>query len=69
MAPENLNQYQLATIAVAEDVWASTKDAEMFMLQPHVFLDGKTPLEVSKTEDGAKQVESILQAIRWGLPR
>lgn len=69
MIQQTLNQYQLATIAVAEDVWASKEDAEAFMLEPHVFLEGKTPLEASKTEGGAKQVESILQAIRWGLPR
>lgn len=65
----NLNQYQSAAFAVAEDVWASTEDAEAFMLQPHVLLNGRTPLEASKTQDGASQVESILQAIRWGLPR
>lgn len=69
MALESLNQYQSAAFAAAEDVWASTEDAEAFMLHPHVLLDGKTPLEVSKTEEGANQVESILHAIRWGLPR
>jgi uncharacterized protein (DUF2384 family) len=69
MTLESLNRHQLAALAVAQDVWASHEDAEAFMRKPHPFLDGKTPLEASKTEEGARQVESILRAVFWGLPR
>jgi uncharacterized protein (DUF2384 family) len=68
MALELLNQYQSATFVTALHVWASKEDAEAFMVKPHPLLDDQTPLEVSKTEAGASQVESILQKLFWGLP-
>lgn len=63
------NDYQSQVFAIALDVWASEEDAEAFMREPHPLLNGKAPLEVAQTEDGATQVESILRSIFWGLPR
>ena len=63
------NDYQSQVFAIALDVWASEEDAEVFMRKPHSLLNGKAPLEVAQTEDGAAEVVSILRSIFWGLPR
>ncbi|HEY6389785.1 MAG TPA: antitoxin Xre/MbcA/ParS toxin-binding domain-containing protein [Bryobacteraceae bacterium] len=56
-------------IANAEYVWGSRReDARLFVTTPHPALRGKTPLEVSMTELGARQAEEILDKIFHGLP-
>ena len=55
-------------IANAEYVWGSREAARLFVTTPHPALRGKTPLEVSMTELGARQAEEILDQIFHGLP-
>jgi putative toxin-antitoxin system antitoxin component (TIGR02293 family) len=53
--------------AMAFEVWGE-EDARAFLSNPHPMLDGETPLEAAATDLGAREVESILRAIEFGLP-
>lgn len=64
-----MNEYQTHAYSTARQVWDSAEDADAFMNSAHPLLDGKTPLEVSVTEGGARQVEEVLSKVYWGLPR
>lgn len=55
-------------IATAEHVWGDAAEARRFLTNPHPELKGKTPLEVSYGELGARQVEELLWKIFYGLP-
>jgi putative toxin-antitoxin system antitoxin component (TIGR02293 family) len=54
--------------ATAEYVWNSEDDAREFLNAPHPLLEGRTPLEVSLTELGARRVESLLWNLFYGIP-
>jgi putative toxin-antitoxin system antitoxin component (TIGR02293 family) len=54
--------------ATAEYVWDSEDDAREFLNAPHPLLEGRTPLEVSLTELGARRVESLLWNLFYGIP-
>lgn len=54
--------------ALAEAVWGDEADARSFMTSPHPMLDGKAPAEMAVTDLGAREVETILKAIAFGLP-
>lgn len=64
-----MNEHQAHAYAVARQVWDSAADADAFMNRAHSLLQGRTPLEASVTEMGARQVEEILNKLYWGLPR
>lgn len=64
-----MNEHQAHAYAIARLVWDSATDADTFMNRTHSMLQGRTPLEVSVTEAGARQVEEILKKLYWGLPR
>jgi putative toxin-antitoxin system antitoxin component (TIGR02293 family) len=53
--------------ATAQYVWDSDEDARSFLQTPHPMLKGKTPLEVSLTELGARRVEELLWKLYYGL--
>ena len=55
-------------MASAEFVWADRSDARRFMTTPHPALRGRSPLDASLRELGARQVEEILDRIFHGLP-
>jgi putative toxin-antitoxin system antitoxin component (TIGR02293 family) len=55
-------------IATAEYVWDDPQKAHRFLAMPHPQLAGKSPLEASATELGARQVEELLARIFYGLP-
>lgn len=55
-------------IATAEHVWGDAEEARRFMTRPHPELNGKTPLETSYAELGARQVEELLWKLFYGLP-
>ena len=55
-------------MASAEFVWAARSDARRFMTTPHPALRGRSPLDASLRELGARQVEEILDRIFHGLP-
>jgi putative toxin-antitoxin system antitoxin component (TIGR02293 family) len=55
-------------VAFAEALWEDEREARAFLNRPHSLLDGDTPLNVSRTELGARRVERLLQDIEHGLP-
>lgn len=56
------------TIAAAEYVWDDRDDARAFLLKPHWELAGKSPMQAASTELGAREVETILFRIFYGIP-
>ena len=54
-------------IATAEHVWSSAEDAQAFLTTSHTMLGGRTPLEVSLTEIGARRVEDLLWRLYYGI--
>jgi putative toxin-antitoxin system antitoxin component (TIGR02293 family) len=52
--------------AMAEDVFGDAENANGWLRESLGILDGKSPLEVARTESGARVVEQILAKIDWG---
>jgi putative toxin-antitoxin system antitoxin component (TIGR02293 family) len=55
-------------IASAESVWEDQEDAREWLTKPHPELGGRTPMECALTELGARQVESLIDRLQYGLP-
>jgi len=53
--------------ATAQYVWNSDDDARAFLHAPHPLLQGRTPLDVSMTELGARRVEELLWQLYYGI--
>ena len=53
--------------ATTQFVWNSEDDARLFLNTPHPMLKGRTPLDVSMTELGARRVEELLWKLFYGL--
>jgi putative toxin-antitoxin system antitoxin component (TIGR02293 family) len=53
--------------ATAQYVWDSEEDAREFLNTPHPLLIGKTPLDVSMSELGARRVEELLWKLFYGI--
>ncbi|MBI2716103.1 MAG: DUF2384 domain-containing protein [Rhizobiales bacterium] len=52
--------------ALAEDVFGDIDKANRWLRKDLGILDGKSPLDVARTESGARVVEQILAKIDWG---
>jgi putative toxin-antitoxin system antitoxin component (TIGR02293 family) len=52
--------------ALAEDVFGDAEKANRWLRESLSVLDGKPPLEVARTESGARLVEQVLAKIDWG---
>lgn len=52
--------------ALAEDVFGDVGKANRWLREGLGILDGKSPLELARTESGARVVEQILAKIDWG---
>jgi putative toxin-antitoxin system antitoxin component (TIGR02293 family) len=52
--------------ATAEDVFGDFAKANRWLRESLGILDGKSPLEVARTESGARLIEQILAKIDWG---
>jgi putative toxin-antitoxin system antitoxin component (TIGR02293 family) len=52
--------------ALTEDVFGDAEKANRWLREKLAILDGKPPLEVARTESGARVVEQILAKIDWG---
>ena len=52
--------------ALAEDVFDNPEKANRWLREALGVLDGRTPLELVRTEAGARIVEEILGKIAWG---
>ena len=55
-------------LAAAEHVWDDRDQAREWMSKPHRELNGLTPLDVARTELGARRVEDLLDKLFFGLP-
>ncbi len=55
-------------IAAAEHTWSSRADAREWLTQPHPELGGRTPLDSSITELGARRAEELLERLYYGIP-
>jgi putative toxin-antitoxin system antitoxin component (TIGR02293 family) len=56
-------------VALAEHVWAGDRDAaRVFLTSPHPLLDSQVPIEVARSELGARRVEDVLVALLYGHP-
>ena len=53
--------------ATAQYVWNSDDDARAFLHAPHPILQGRTPLDVSMSELGARRVEELLWKLYYGI--
>ncbi|MBV8754162.1 MAG: DUF2384 domain-containing protein [Hyphomicrobiales bacterium] len=51
---------------LAEDVFGDADKANRWLRQPLGILDGRSPLEVARTDSGARLIEQILAKIDWG---
>lgn len=68
-AQESERVERLARVyATALDVWGDEEDARQFLFTPHSLLNHQTPIDLAFTELGARQVEQILEKLRYGLP-
>jgi putative toxin-antitoxin system antitoxin component (TIGR02293 family) len=52
--------------AQAEDVFGDIEKANVWLRAPLGTLDHKAPLEIARTEAGARVIEQILAKIDWG---
>ncbi len=67
-AEESGRAERLARIyATAQYVWSSEDGARLFLSAPHAMLQGRTPLDVSMTELGARRVEELLWRLYYGI--
>jgi putative toxin-antitoxin system antitoxin component (TIGR02293 family) len=55
-------------LAAAEYVWDDREQAREWMSKPHRELEDQAPLEVARTELGARRVEGLLEKLFFGLP-
>lgn len=51
---------------LAEDVFGDAKKAHRWLREGLPILGGQPPLEVARTDSGARVVEQILAKIDWG---
>jgi putative toxin-antitoxin system antitoxin component (TIGR02293 family) len=52
--------------AIAEDVFGDGEKGNLWLREELGILGGKSPLEVARTEAGARVIEQILAKIDWG---
>jgi putative toxin-antitoxin system antitoxin component (TIGR02293 family) len=52
--------------AMAEDVFGNAEKANGWLREGLGILDGRAPLDVARTDSGARVVEQILAKIDWG---
>ncbi len=55
-------------LAQAEYVWDDRDQAREWMNKPHRELRNVSPIEVARTEIGARRVEDLLEKLFYGLP-
>ena len=55
-------------IAMAEYVWDDRDAARRFLTSPHPAFDGRAPIDLARSELGARRVEALLEDILHGLP-
>jgi putative toxin-antitoxin system antitoxin component (TIGR02293 family) len=54
--------------ALAEQVWEDADLAREFLTSPQPQLAGERPIDLARTEPGAREVEELLMKIEYALP-
>jgi putative toxin-antitoxin system antitoxin component (TIGR02293 family) len=54
--------------ALAEQVWEDADLAREFLTGPQPQLGGERPIDLARTEPGAREVEELLMKIEYALP-
>ena len=54
--------------ALAERVWEDPDAAAEFLRTSHPLLDGRSPLELAESDDGAHRVEALLLKLEYSMP-
>jgi putative toxin-antitoxin system antitoxin component (TIGR02293 family) len=68
LAESELLERIARVLAHAEKVWDDRRQAQEWMLKPHIELEKMTPLDMARTELGARRVEDLLDKLVYGLP-
>jgi putative toxin-antitoxin system antitoxin component (TIGR02293 family) len=55
-------------IAAAEAAWGDRTDSREWLTRPHPELSNRSPIDCALTELGARQVESLIDRLQYGLP-
>jgi putative toxin-antitoxin system antitoxin component (TIGR02293 family) len=55
-------------VALAEALWDDESVTRAFLNRPHPLLEDHSPLDVARTELGARRVERLLHDVEHGLP-
>jgi len=63
-----MTRARLPIRALAEDVFGDREAADRWLNGRLAILDGKSPLEISRSETGASFVAQMLAKIDWGAP-
>ena len=68
MTPSETRLYRFARLfALAEEVLEDKEQARDWLRSPQVGLNNRTPLDLMRTEAGAREVESLLVRIEHGV--
>ena len=68
-AEESQKLERLARIAaLAEEVWEDRALAHEFLTSPQPQLDGERPVDLARSDLGAREVEELLLGLEYGLP-
>lgn len=54
--------------ALAEHVWEDQALAREFLMSPQPQLDGERPVDLARSDLGARQVEQLLMKLEYALP-
>ena len=54
--------------AIAEEVWEDAVLAREFLMSPQPRLSVERPIDLARTERGAREVEALLMKIEYALP-
>jgi putative toxin-antitoxin system antitoxin component (TIGR02293 family) len=52
--------------SLSENLFGDAAKAHRWLREPLGILDGKSPLEVARTDSGARLIEQVLAKIDWG---
>jgi putative toxin-antitoxin system antitoxin component (TIGR02293 family) len=55
-------------VAFADGLWGNEAATRAFLNRPHPMLDDRTPLQIARTELGARRIERLLHDVEHGLP-
>ena len=55
-------------VAHAEFVWEDREQSREWLSKPHRELGSRSPVDVARTELGARRVEELLEKLFYGLP-